>query len=47
LLQFANLLLVVTADLLLLGDRVGIDQLLAELLFPRNANFVVDNPVEK
>ena len=43
LLQFANFLLVVAADLLLLRDGRSVHQLVADLLILRNANFVVDD----
>ena len=41
LLQFANFLLVVAANLLLLRDGRSVHQLVADLLILRNANFVV------
>lgn len=43
LLQFANFLLVVAADLLLFRDGRSVHQLVADLLILRNANFVVDD----
>ncbi len=45
--QFADFLLIIAADLLLLGCRDNVDKLLAKVLFNRNANFIVDNPIKE
>ena len=44
LLELAHLLLVVVADLLLLGEGHNVDQLLAEPLLSRVADFIIDDP---
>ncbi len=45
--QFADFLLIIAADLLLLGCRDNVDKLLAKVLFNRNANFIVDDPIKE